>query len=344
MKSHIQHFSLPNVWPPRLPQLLKKFHFCMPTVHKTRSITQMVQKNWNVMDTSRNRKHLSRSRLRWTLNWSLESLPCPTGTQKSQETLHDERIIAVRKNPITPGTLPVRCHKREKQWWVVEHGVEESGARRFCEAWPWHPTARRWGKEFGSIVSISEIVFQPLHRDTVERSSIFGQFLPGAFQWSLCCRRCGYCVSLVFVFSPCLVSLVLIWQRICVGLKHWIQVMWNWSQPCRYMHIWSLCLDTEIRVRTPHNRTSWYLPLAKTIIILRLRIFFGEPISLLGRPIQLSAEGFCGDSSCLWTIAQSFDLSLSSPLTQTQKEWKQRCLLSMSAQVFQMLVRLSTEL
>ena len=126
-------------------------------------------------------------------------------------------------------------------------------------------------------------------------------------------------------------------------LKHWIQVMWNWSQPCRHMHIWSLCLDTEIRVRTPRNRTSWYLPLAKTIIILRLRKFFAEPISLLGRPIQLSAEGFCGDSSCLLTIAQSFDLGLSSPLTQAQKEWKQRCLF-LSAQVFQMLVRLSTEL
>ena len=36
---------------------------------------------------------------------------------------------------------------------------------------------------------------------TVERSSIFDQFLPGAFQWSLCWRRCGRWVSLVSSFS-----------------------------------------------------------------------------------------------------------------------------------------------
>ena len=41
-------------WP--LPSL-KKVHLCEPTVHNTRSITQMMQKNWNVMDSSRNRKH-----------------------------------------------------------------------------------------------------------------------------------------------------------------------------------------------------------------------------------------------------------------------------------------------
>ena len=32
-----------------------KFHFCMATVHNTRSITQMMQTNWNVVDSSRNR-------------------------------------------------------------------------------------------------------------------------------------------------------------------------------------------------------------------------------------------------------------------------------------------------
>ena len=38
-----------------------KFHLCMPTVHNARGITQMMQKNWNVMVPSRNRKHVSRT-------------------------------------------------------------------------------------------------------------------------------------------------------------------------------------------------------------------------------------------------------------------------------------------
>jgi len=41
--------------------------------------------------------------------------------------LHDERIITVREEPNYTLTLPAKCHKRETQWWVVEHGVEESG-------------------------------------------------------------------------------------------------------------------------------------------------------------------------------------------------------------------------
>ena len=35
-----------------------------------------------------------------TLCRSFEPLPCPTGTQKSQETLHDECVFAVREEPI----------------------------------------------------------------------------------------------------------------------------------------------------------------------------------------------------------------------------------------------------
>ena len=43
---------------------VKKFHLCIPTVRNTRSITQMMQTNWNVMDSSRNRKVMLRSRVR----------------------------------------------------------------------------------------------------------------------------------------------------------------------------------------------------------------------------------------------------------------------------------------
>ena len=41
--------------------VLKKFDVFMPTVHNTRSITQMMQMNWNVMVSLRNRKQMSRS-------------------------------------------------------------------------------------------------------------------------------------------------------------------------------------------------------------------------------------------------------------------------------------------
>ena len=39
------------------------FHLCMPTVHNTKSITQMMQMNWNVMIFSRNRKQVSFSEM-----------------------------------------------------------------------------------------------------------------------------------------------------------------------------------------------------------------------------------------------------------------------------------------
>ena len=38
---------------------VNKFHLCTPSVRNTRSITQMMQTNWNVKDSSRNRKHMS---------------------------------------------------------------------------------------------------------------------------------------------------------------------------------------------------------------------------------------------------------------------------------------------
>ena len=42
-------------------------------------------------------------------------------------------------------------------------------------------------------------------------------------------------------------------------LKHWIQVMWNWSQPCRHMHIWFTVLghrDTRTHAAQPHELVS----------------------------------------------------------------------------------------
>ena len=54
---------------------VKKHHLCL-------SITQMMQMNWNVMVSSRNRKHMSRSWVRWTLKQSLESLRCPRKPSK----------------------------------------------------------------------------------------------------------------------------------------------------------------------------------------------------------------------------------------------------------------------
>ena len=45
---------------------------------------------------------------------------------------------------------------------------------------------------------------------------------------------------------------------------------------------------------------------------------------LLGRPIQLSVQGFCGDVASLSMFAQRFGVSLSSPLAQTRKDWKQQ--------------------
>ena len=51
------------------------------------------------------------------LNRSLESLPRPAGTQKGHETLHKERVIAVREEPsLHVEVTPARCHKCETQW------------------------------------------------------------------------------------------------------------------------------------------------------------------------------------------------------------------------------------
>ena len=55
----------------------------------------------------------------------MESQPCPTGTQKSQETLHDEHIIAVREEPILhlePYQRDVTNVKRSGQWLNIESG------------------------------------------------------------------------------------------------------------------------------------------------------------------------------------------------------------------------------
>ena len=43
------------------PAHVMKVHLCMPSVRNTRRITQMMQKNWSAMVSSRNQKHVSRS-------------------------------------------------------------------------------------------------------------------------------------------------------------------------------------------------------------------------------------------------------------------------------------------
>ena len=78
-----------------------------------------------------------------------------------------------------------------------------------------------------------------------------------------------------------------------------------------------------------------------SIWLPQLHTILAEPFSLLGRSVQLSAQGFCGDFHCHWTIAQRFDLNLS-PSIQTYKKWKPISL-SGSAQVSLMLLRLSTD-
>ena len=54
---------------------------------------------------------------------SLESLPCPTGTQKGKETLRDEHIIAVREEPslhLEPYQREVTNVKRSGEWLNME--------------------------------------------------------------------------------------------------------------------------------------------------------------------------------------------------------------------------------
>ena len=53
-----------------------------------------MQKNWNVMDSSRNRRHDHEAECVKPLNRSLESVSCPTGTQKSHEscTMSDVKV------------------------------------------------------------------------------------------------------------------------------------------------------------------------------------------------------------------------------------------------------------
>ena len=55
-------------------------------------------------------------------------------------------------------------------------------------------------------------------------------------------------------------------------------------------------------------------------LLPQLNTISAVPFSLLGRPSQLSVQGFCGDFLCLLANAQRFDFDLSSLLTQTRKK------------------------
>ena len=239
----------------------------------------------------------------WSANRSLESLPRPTGTQKSQETLHKERVIAVREEPsLHVEVTPARCRKCETQWWVVEHGVEESvccgshvkrvmtrmlavrslsrSTERCSVRWLTLGTSPTMcGVVWSTWELMNTTVWERIWIDRVdqrdERSCIFCQFLLGAFSMKFvlphCIRR-----DFVFSLSPQTETAQLYNTLIC--LCSWLDARMRGSMiqiigiDFSVIVSWNierwLCLDTKQHTRTSRNRTSWYRLLAKTTCIL----------------------------------------------------------------------------
>ena len=61
---------------------------------------------------------------------------------------------------------------------------------------------------------------------------------------------------------------------------------------------------------------NFSFPNSSPQLLPQLHTFFPEPFSLVGRPSQLSVQGFGGDFLCLSTNAQRLDLDLFSLLTE----------------------------
>ena len=116
--------------------------------------------------------------------------------------------------------------------------------------------------EFGSIVSISEIMFRSVSLRCISKKFV----LPKVWSVSLPCVVSAPDLPDVAKDYTCVVDLTCTFVAWLKALdpshQELISVFISWNIERRR-------LDTEIRVRTPRNRTSWYRLLDRAIIMLR---------------------------------------------------------------------------